>query len=100
MLSFDKEVLIIERLEDVKYVARLTNYDNKYMFTREFINGKRLIPNKRLMVIEIGMVDKKAEKKYFMLDTKDKTIEELNYKEIKDMVKADRAGFAVNYLGW
>lgn len=100
MLTFNKDILTIERKENIKYVARLINYDNRFMFKREFINGTRFIPNKREVVIEVGMVDKKAEKRYFLLDNKDKTIEELTYKEIKDMVEADRAGFAIKYLGW
>ncbi|EIQ4367049.1 hypothetical protein LU535_004560 [Salmonella enterica subsp. enterica serovar Braenderup] len=46
------------------------------------------------------MVDKKAEKKYFLIDTKDKTIQEVSYIDIKNMIEADRAGFAIKYLGY
>jgi len=100
MMSFNKDDLIVERTEDIKYIARLTNYNKKYVFTRNFIHGTRVILHKQDNVIEVGMVDKKAEIKYFIIDTKDKTIQEVSYVDIKNMIEADKAGFAIKYLGY
>lgn len=98
MINFKNDTLVINKTSDVKYVAQLSNFDRKFVFQRSFINSNEVKTHNNSLIIEFGMVDKKAEKRYFVVDSKEKTIVEKTYKEVKAMADADRADFGYKYF--
>jgi len=80
----------------VKFIAKLTNLDARYVFKREFINGfsKELYGN---CILEVAFTDN-DDRKYFAIDPWQDRVEEVDYERIKKDAKADPAEFCKKYF--
>ncbi len=81
---------------EVKYIARFSNLDKKYIFKREWINGNIFNSVFKEYIIEIKMNDNTS--KYFKIKTDEKEITETTINDIKKELKKDNFEFCIKYF--
>lgn len=72
---------------DIKYVARIANFDKKYIFAREFINGFNLTLGGYKAIIEL--CNKNGNKEVYLIDTKEKTVTLTTMENLKKIKNKD-----------
>lgn len=94
MFTFKRNTVEFKR-NGVKYVAKISNLDKKYVFKRDFINGFSFDTHSNTFILEFAFTD--GTKKHFIIDSKKETVTEVSYEELKKQAK-DGLKFFEDYL--
>jgi len=96
-INFKERNIVLAKESNVKYIAKISNFDRKFVFGREFVNGDSIITHDNELILEAAPKDKKDAKKYYIVDTKIKTVKEATYEEVKKMA-VDKEAFATRFF--